>query len=58
MSEHGHLVNQLANREAIEEIVQKHDLLRIQLDLSTAYASNLSAPSTVAKVEALEHAKI
>ena len=58
MSEHARLANQLANREAIDEVVREHGLPRIQLGLSTAHDSDPPALSTVAGAEALEHADI
>ena len=47
MFEHARKANQLANREAIDEAVQKHGLPKIQLNLLIAHASDLSAPPTV-----------
>ena len=50
--------NQLVNRKAIDEAVQEHGLPGIQFDLPATYASDLSAPLTVAEAEASDHAGI
>ena len=58
MAKHARLANQLANREAIDEVVRENGLPRIQLGLSTAHASDPSALSTDDEAKALKHADI
>ena len=55
---HHSMAKNLANREVIDEAFREHGLLRTHIDLPTAPASDLSAPSTVDEAEASEHANI
>ena len=56
--DHARLANQLASHEAIDDLTREYGLSKTYIDLSVAPASHLSAPSTVAKAEALENAEI
>ena len=47
-----------ATCEAFDEVFRTHGLPRAEIDLPTAPASNLPAPSTIAEAEASEHAEV
>ena len=55
---HAWLAQQFATREVFDEAFREHGLLKAEIDLPTASASDLTTPSTVAEAESSEHSKI
>ena len=58
ISDYAWLGENLAHREVIDGALRGHGLPRSQIDLPTAPASDLSAPSTVVEAEISDHADI
>ena len=58
ISDHSWLATNPANREVFDETIRENGLLRTQINLPTAPASDLSALPTVNEAEASEYAGI
>ena len=55
---HAALAQEIVPREAFDEAFREHELSPLDADLSTAPASDLPTPSTVAEAESSEYAAI
>ena len=55
---HAALAQRISPRETFDEAFREHELSPLVADLSTAPASDVPTPSTVAETESSEHAAI